>query len=62
MTEGRTINAFAWPRKLIPGCDHNRLYCKCDTPYHLRQSTLDETLREHRAYGSTPKELTCSTL
>lgn len=56
-TETRTINAFAHPRKVIPGCDHNRLYCKCDTPYWLRSSTPDESLVERRFYDQPVKAI-----
>jgi len=42
----RIIDAFLYPRKIVPGCDHNRLWCKCDTPYWLRVSTESELARE----------------
>jgi hypothetical protein len=58
MTDLRTPNAFLHPRKIVPGCDHNRLYCKCDTPYWLRSSTLDETLLENKFYP--PRKLLTS--
>lgn len=48
MTE-RIINAFVYARKVQPGCEH-RLYCKCDVPYWLRESTLPELVRESQIW------------
>lgn len=38
-------DAYSQPRVEKPGCQH-RLGCKCDVPYHLRESTLVEQDRE----------------
>lgn len=52
----RAINAYLYPRKVIPGCDHVRLYCKCDTPYHLREASPDEVRFEARLLPPLPKQ------
>lgn len=42
-------NAYTEPRRIQPGCTHH-LGCKCDVPYHLRESTLSEKRFEARAW------------
>lgn len=47
----RPYNAYRQGRYLVPGCDHNGPYCKCDPPFHLRPSTLAEEAIADRIYG-----------
>lgn len=42
--EPRTLDAFRFPRRIQPGCQH-QLGCKCDPPYWLRQPTAAELAR-----------------
>lgn len=39
-------DAYRQPLKLQPGCEHFQGKCKCDVPYHLRESTPVELQRE----------------
>lgn len=45
----RPYNAYRRGRYLEPGCDHAGPYCRCDPPYHLRESSPAELARESRA-------------
>jgi len=47
------MNAYTEPRITRPGCQHN-LGCKCQVPYHLRPSTIEELIHEER-YNSPLK-------
>lgn len=46
MSTDRATDAFLYARKIAPGCDHIAIYCKCDTPYWLRESSPSERARE----------------
>lgn len=49
-----TKDAYASPRVIRPGCEH-KLGCRCDPPYHLRESTPVEKAREaHNLIPFTP--------
>lgn len=41
----RVIDAYRFPPKLQPGCQH-QLGCKCDPPFWLRASSPAEEERE----------------
>jgi len=40
----RIIDAYRYPRRIQPGCQH-MLGCKCDPPYWLRNPTPAELAR-----------------
>jgi hypothetical protein len=47
----RVIDAYQYPRKVRPGCQH-QLGCGCDPPYWLRLSSPEEAARELRIQGN----------
>jgi hypothetical protein len=53
MTDPRALDAYAIPRRLAPGCQHN-LGCKCDPPYWLRPSSPAEQERESKLWPVAP--------
>jgi hypothetical protein len=42
--EPRMLDAYRYPRRIQPGCQHI-LGCKCDAPYWLREPTPAELER-----------------
>jgi hypothetical protein len=48
--EPRAIDAYQYPRKIRPGCQH-QLGCGCDPPYWLRPSSPEEQAREAKIQG-----------
>ena len=45
--EPRIVDAYRFPRRIQPGCQH-QLGCKCDPPYWLRLPTPAELARWHK--------------